>query len=83
MACVWGGGALAGVILFADVNGGAPVVVQRVVGAPIGRPAAEASVVQLPQAVELVEGALIDLSASFDILVAPLLLDAVLPAQPL
>ena len=65
---------------FADVAGGAPVVIKTVAAAPLGTPAAAARRVALAAPWTAAAGATLDLSAFFDLLVAPALQPRVLPA---
>jgi uncharacterized protein (DUF608 family) len=81
-----GGGASGGSLTvtvtraFADVAGGAPVVISNVAGAPLGTPAAASRRVALSAPWTAAEGATLDLSAFFELLVAPMLQPRVLPA---
>ena len=77
-----GGGTLTVTVtrFFADVAGGAPPVFSSVAAAPLGTPAAAARRVALAAPWAAAEGAVLDLSAFFDLLVAPALQERVLPA---
>jgi hypothetical protein len=67
---------------FGDVAGGATPVIETVAAAPLGTPAAAAQRVALVAPWTASEGAVLDLSEFFDLLVAPELQPRVLPAVP-
>jgi len=75
-----GGGALTLRVLRAFPDVAPPPTVARVRAAPLGTPAAAAATVELPAPWRMEEGAVLDLSAHFEQLVAPVLADPVLPA---
>jgi non-lysosomal glucosylceramidase len=58
--------------LFADVAGGAPVTVRSLLAAPVGTAANAARAVPVSPPFVFAEGAVLDLSASFDAIVAPI-----------
>lgn len=69
--------------VFSDVNGGAPVVINRVVAEPAGQPSSSPSrVVTLPSPFTFAAAAVLDLSQYCGVLVAPSAQPAILPPTP-
>lgn len=64
---------------FADVNGGVPVVIRSVAAAPVGTPAAGATIIVLPTPFTFTESATLDLSEWFTRLINPVVRAPILP----